>query len=114
MRIPAISTLIILLVACNGQRQGTTSGNNNTMEESAPEGMHHGTITTAFEAEGCPHLILLDNPPDRADPYLLPIGLDQRMLKDGVKLRFTYTPSRAPSGACGKGMPAVLENVTVR
>ena len=97
-----------VLTACNGSKT-TTAAESTT----APtEGVLTGTITTAFAAEGCAYLVVLDQPKELT--HLLPIGLDEQYLKDGVKLSFTYRMSRASSGNCAKGQPAILENISVR
>ncbi|MBK8340902.1 MAG: hypothetical protein IPK99_13290 [Flavobacteriales bacterium] len=97
-----------LLAACNGSKTAAA------VESSAPptEGLVTGTITTAFANEGCAYLVALDQPAEKS--HLLPIALDEQYLKDGVKLSFTYRLSRASSGSCAKGQPAILENISVR
>lgn len=72
---------------------------------------HTGTITTAFAGEGCPVLLMLDGKAE--EPILLPIALDERYNVHGMRLSFTWRPSRASSGACMKGMPAILEDIRV-
>jgi hypothetical protein len=101
--------LVWLLAACAGTRSKPNNG-----DPPPPPGYLHGTVTTAHAAEGCPFLVQLDDATGREDPFLLPIALDPRFLQDGLKLRFTYRPSRAPSGQCLKGQPAILEDISLR
>ncbi len=70
-----------------------------------------GVLTTAHTSHGCPYLVEADV--DGAKVLLIPIGLDEKYLKDGTKLSFTYRPSRASSGECHEGQPAILEEVSV-
>lgn len=101
---------ISLLVACHGNRAATgTSGSEETTEQMGTR--HTGTITTDFAKEGCPVLLMLDGKAE--EPMLLPIGLDDRYKDHGMRLSFTWRPSRAPSGSCLKGMPAILEDIRV-
>ncbi|MBK7086096.1 MAG: hypothetical protein IPH53_16100 [Flavobacteriales bacterium] len=104
----ASALTIGLLAACNGRK--TTAAVEST--GSAVEGLLTGTMTTAFANEGCAFLVVLDQPTEFT--HLLPIALDEQYLKDGVKLSFTYRLSRASSGNCAKGQPAILENISVR
>lgn len=109
MRLPLLCALIPgLLAGCNGSKPATT------VETTSPpvEGLMTGTLTTAFAEEGCAYLVALDQPTEVT--HLLPISLDEQYLKDGVKLSFTYRLSRASSGSCAKGQPAILENISVR
>jgi hypothetical protein len=66
----------------------------------------------AYAAEGCPHLVEITTPEGKQ--WLIPIALDTQYLKDGLKLRFKHRPSRASSGSCTKGQPAILEEIVVQ
>lgn len=78
-------------------------------------------VTGAFAPEGCAWLVRIDdtfahpaNGMNFGIPELiLPIALDPQYAKEGLRLRFTYRLSRASSGACTKGIPAILENITL-
>lgn len=51
---------------------------------------------------------------DHADNlYLIPIALDDKYKQNGLQLTFKYRPSRASSGECRKGNPAVIEEVSI-
>jgi hypothetical protein len=69
-----------------------------------------GTVTTAYESDGCNYLIHLKEPIEQTK-FLLPIGLDEEFLTNGMELKFTFIQSRAPSGNCYIGMPAILSNI---
>ena len=73
--------------------------------------VHSGTITLGAASEGCPLLLRLD--PEKEGQWLLPIALDEQYQKEGLRLKFSYRPSRASSGSCTKGTPAILENIHV-
>jgi hypothetical protein len=73
--------------------------------------MHSGTVTLSQAKEGCPLLVRLD--PQKTGEVLIPIGLDDKYQKEGLQLKFSYRPSRASSGECMKGTPAILEDITV-
>ena len=73
--------------------------------------IHSGTIMLGAAAEGCPLLLRLD--PEKEGEWLLPIALDEQYLKEGLRLKFSYRPSRASSGSCTKGTPVILENIHV-
>ena len=70
-----------------------------------------GLITSQFAEEGCPWLVQITTRGQEA--FLIPIALDEQYLKNGMRLRFTHRPSKASSGRCGKGDPAILENIVV-
>lgn len=68
-------------------------------------------IVTMKGAPDCPVLIMPDA--GSGETPLLPIGLDKQYLVEGMHLKFTYRPSRASSGNCFKGTPAILEDIHV-
>lgn len=112
-------TVTIALLGCSNSKEigsEQMEGPGDPLEvESKPVEDHqyiHGTLTTAYEMDGCPHLIHLQAPLEDGTEFLLPVGLDKKFLVNDMKLKFTYLPSRAPSGNCYIGMPAVLSNVS--
>ncbi len=96
-----------LLWGCAGGKS-TPSGTSPP----PPPGHTLGTVTLAHAADGCPVLVALE--PPGTPGFLMPVGLDERYRKDGLKLSFTYTLSRINSGGCAKGTPAVLDSIAVR
>ncbi|MCB9193756.1 MAG: hypothetical protein H6597_04415 [Flavobacteriales bacterium] len=70
-----------------------------------------GTVTSEHAAEGCPWLVRIDDA--GGTRYLIPVALEDKYLRDGSHITFTYRPSRANSGNCGLGDPAILEGVKV-
>ncbi|MEO8069098.1 MAG: hypothetical protein ABI599_15480 [Flavobacteriales bacterium] len=98
-----------LLVACNKTKPVVA-------EPVAPASLatpdfHTGVVTTAQAKGGCPFLVIMDS--GEGNKALIPIGLDEKYLKDGLKLSFKFRPSRASSGGCLTGRPAILEEVSV-
>lgn len=70
-----------------------------------------GVVTTAYAQKGCPLLVEMNNA--EGPKLLIPMGLDEKFAKHGLKLKFKFTPSRAPQGTCMEGRPAVLEDVSI-
>lgn len=70
-----------------------------------------GVVTTAYAQKGCPLLVEMNNA--EGPKLLIPMGLDEKFAKHGLKLKFKFTPSRAPQGSCMEGRPAVLEEVSI-
>jgi len=70
-----------------------------------------GKVTTAHAADGCPYLIMLKTPLEDGKQFLLPIGMDEEYLQDGLSLKFVWGVSRASSGNCYTGQPAILSNI---
>jgi len=107
VRLLPLLALALSVPGCAGGRQ-TPSGDTSA----APAGRTFGTVTLLHAAEGCPVLVALDPPGEIG--YLMPLELDLRYRKEGLRIGFTYTLSRAHSQGCAKGTPAVLENVGTR
>ncbi len=98
-----------LFYAC-GAKKTSLDNSAAVAQQEANNGFNTGRVTTAFAGDGCPLLIRVD----RADNlYLIPIGLDEKYKQNGLQLTFKYRPSRASSGDCRKGSPAVIEEVSV-
>ncbi len=90
---------------------GSCSKSKPVVEAPAePVLMYSGIVTLSQAKEGCPVLIRLD--PQKTGEVLIPIGLDEKFQKEGMQLKFSYRPSRASSGSCMKGTPAILEDIT--
>ncbi|QQR86984.1 MAG: hypothetical protein IPJ76_01785 [Flavobacteriales bacterium] len=70
-----------------------------------------GVVTTAYADNGCALLVEMANA--EGPKLLIPMGLDEKFAKHGLKLKFKFTPSRAPQGSCMEGRPAVLEEVSI-
>lgn len=102
-------TACALLCACGANK--TSVDNSAAVEQQeANNGFNTGRVTTAFAGDGCPVLIRVD----RADNlYLIPIALDEKYKQNGLQLTFKYRPSRASSGDCRKGSPAMIEEVSI-
>ena len=115
------STLYVFgAIGCESNKKVADSSSTSTemVQEEVTEvnekEFTYGKVTTAYESDGCNYLIQLKEPIGEDIKFLLPIGLDEEFLTNGMMLKFTYTLSRAPSGNCYIGTPAVLANVTSR
>ena len=106
-RVNGLLAAIVVLVGCAGGKSTPSGGPGGP-----PPGHTLGTVTLAHAAEGCAVLIALEPPGELG--HLMPVGLDERFRKEGLKLSFTYTLSRIHSGGCNKGTPAVLDSIAVR
>jgi hypothetical protein len=102
---PLTLLLALALAGCGNTKPATTEA------PVEPVIMHSGTVTMKGERDGCPLLVMLD--PASSKQMLIPIGLDDKYRKEGLQLKFSYRLSRASSGECGKGTPAILEDITV-
>lgn len=98
-----------LLWACGSNKTNVDSTAAIEQQE-AGNGFSTGRVTRAFEGDGCPVLIRVDHSDNL---YLIPIGLDEKYKQNGLQLTFKYRPSRASSGDCRKGNPAVIEEVSI-
>ncbi len=104
-----VLTACALLWACGSNK--TSVDNSAAVEQQeANNGFSTGRVTTAFAGDGCPVLIRVDHADNL---YLIPIGLDEKFKQNGLQLTFKYRPSKASSGDCRKGSPAVIEEVSV-
>jgi hypothetical protein len=82
-----------------------------------------GVVTSEQKRMGCDLLIrvitkedvdkVTDSTSLFTTTYLYPVQLDEKYRKDGLKIKFRYRPSRAFSGACVVGMPAIFEEVSL-
>jgi hypothetical protein len=104
----ATGLCMALLSSCGNSKPATTSAPAPTAE---PTIMRSGTVMLGLAKEGCPLLIRLD--PQKSGEVLIPIGLDERYWKEGMQLKFSYRVSRASSGACKQGTPAIIEDISV-
>ena len=104
-----LAALILLSVACGAKKQSVDSAAAVEQQE-ANAGFSTGTVTTAMVSDGCPLLVTLDGV---NKVFLIPIGLDERYRRNGLKLRFKYRPSKASIGECRKGQAAILEEISL-
>ena len=113
MRNSALTALaaIALLVACNKTKPAAEATPPPPPPPTTALDFHTGVVTMAHAAHGCP--LLVETATSEGTKLFIPIGLDEKYHKDGLKLKFTFRPSRASSGACNEGRPAILEDVSV-
>lgn len=102
---------IAWLVACNKQKPAAEATPEPPPPPATAVDLYLGVVTMAHASHGCP--LLVETTTGEGTKLLIPIGLDEKYHKDGLKLKFSFRPSRASSGACQEGRPAVLEDVTV-
>ena len=105
----ATLTVCALLCAC-GSHKTSVDSSAAVEQQEANNGFSTGKVTTAFAGDGCPVLIRVEHADNL---YLIPIGLDAKYKQDGLRLTFKYRPSKASSGDCRKGSPAVIEEVSI-
>ncbi len=87
-------------------------------ENPSRQGPVTGEVTTDFYSSGCNFLIrILDGENEKKELLLqtvyFPVALDSSYLVNGLKMKFTFIPSKAFSGACTRGMPIVLSDIEV-
>ncbi len=102
-------TITAMLAACGAKKTSVDSAAAIEQQE-ANNGFSTGRITNAFASDGCPWLIRVDHADNL---YLIPIALEEKYKQNGLQLTFKYRPSRASSGECRKGSPAVIEEVSI-
>ncbi|MBK6777514.1 MAG: hypothetical protein IPG74_17295 [Flavobacteriales bacterium] len=107
-----LAGVLVFLCACTCKKPSTEAAAPPTpAPASSGAARYTGVLTAAHASHGCPYLVEADV--EGAKVLLIPIGLDEKYLKDGTKLTFTYRLSRASSGECHEGQPAILEEVSV-
>ena len=109
MRAHLITAVGLVLAAC-GTPKPATENTAAIESQEAGNGYSVGRMTSAHVSEGCAWLVKLE---DAGGLVLLPIALEDRYKKDGLRLKFRYRPSKASSGDCLKGSPAILEEITI-
>ena len=106
---------LVFSVSCGGNRTTPATDPTPASETSEETLSNTGTsvldgfVTAAYAADACPWLLQVTT--RGAEEWLIPIALDERYLVEGQRLRFTARPSRASSGSCSRGRPAILEEV---
>lgn len=76
------------------------------------EGKYLGTVTNQFSQKGCNWLVKYNDGGEHK--YLIPVQLEGRYKKNGLKIEFGFYLSRIKQGNCQMGQPAVLENIEPR
>ncbi len=109
MKKALIVAFAALLAACGAKKTSVDSPAAVEQQE-ANNGFSTGRVTKAFAGDGCPWLIRVDHSDNL---YLIPIALEEKYKQDGLQLTFKYRPSRASSGECRKGSPAVIEEISI-
>lgn len=99
----------LILWSC-GSRITSVDSPEAIAQQEANNGFSTGRVTTNYAGDGCPLLIRVEGVDGL---YLIPIALEEKYKQDGLRLTFKYRPSRASSGDCRRGSPAVLEEITV-
>lgn len=107
--IAAMALMACMAMACGASKTSVDSPEATQLQE-AGQGFSTGVVTTDHVAEGCAVLVQVDGV---KNVFLIPIGMEDRFKRDGLKLRFKYRPSRASIGECRKGQAAILEEITV-
>lgn len=92
MKITFLALTMILITSCGTQKEVVKSGDGAAnVEQIANDGMIVGIVR--MNAKGCP--LYLDANENGEAITMYPVNLDEKYKKDGIRLKFTYTPSRA-------------------
>jgi hypothetical protein len=92
MKIILLAITSILIASCGTQKaavQSNDEGSNS--EQVANDGMVVGIVR--INPKGCP--LYLDANENGEAITMYPVNLDEKYKKDGIRIKFTYTPSRA-------------------
>lgn len=112
----AVCVVVVAMVGCGSTKRSATivtpTPATTTTSTTTDEAFSFGRVTNGFANDGCPWLISIEK--EGSTIYLIPIALDDQYKKDGLHLKFTYRPSKASSGGCMKGQPAILEGITIQ
>lgn len=102
---------VMLLVGCKSKKNANTSAKNTPTQEveTFQEEKRLGIVRLNAK-EGCPVLIEL-NEPIGEDTYLIPVSFDEGYKQEGLHIEFRYSISRAHTGDCHSGIPAVLRDL---
>lgn len=114
-KITQFTLLIGLMTMTMSSACDEKAKNNSDMKDKVDnptELKHEGIVSREHAEDGCDYLIKL-NESINGSNYLIPIGIDDKYKKQGLKLKFTFRSSRASSGSCNHGNPAILENIEV-
>lgn len=107
--------ILLFSSACNSQEEasGSTAPTDVEASPEAPEDAEYltGSVVTTLESEGCAVLVQLDEPIENGVGFLMPVGLSSEYVQHGTRIKFTWRSSRAPSGNCYMGKPAILSNI---
>jgi hypothetical protein len=100
------SALLVLFVSSCATNKPSVS-----QESELDKGKTLGVVTNEFEKDGCLWLIKLEG---QNDTYLIPVQLEDKFKKNGLKVEFAFHYSRISQGACQIGQPAVLEDIMAK
>ena len=91
MKILTLIFIVCVLASCAATTK-TTADVNTTSESIANDDVTSGIVRTEYK--GCPALI--ETTEDGQLVKLYPVNLDEAFKVNGLKIFFTYTPSKAP------------------
>jgi hypothetical protein len=92
MKIVFLALTLILVASCGTQKEAVQSNENSSnVEQTANDGMIVGIVR--MNPKGCP--LYLDANENGEEITMYPVNLDEKFKKDGIRIKFTYTPSRA-------------------
>jgi hypothetical protein len=102
-----IAALAFTVLSC--KTSSNAELDSTSKEEIANDGSVNGTVYVSLK--GCPALILVDNGTDQVRYY--PVNLSDEYKQDGLKISFTFVPSRAmqPEGCTLVDMVVSVDNV---
>ncbi|MFN5147856.1 MAG: hypothetical protein ACK5EK_02515 [Flavobacteriia bacterium] len=110
MKIFIMAFTAILFTSCGIQKEVSGSNSSATdAEQSTDDTMIVGIVR--MNPKGCP--LYLDANENGEAITMYPVNLDDKFKKDGIRLKFSYTPSRAMQPEdCNVTKVVALENVT--
>ena len=110
MKILFLALTAVLIASCGTQKEVVVSNDNGAnVEQVTKEGMLVGIVR--MNPKGCP--LYLDVNENGEAITMYPVNLDEKYKKDGIRLEFTYTPSRAMQPEnCNVTKVVALDNVT--
>lgn len=115
MRFILIFAISAIIFACNTAKETPINPEKEVeiveekVEELKKPEIIIGKVRVSKEGEGCP--VLIEAYRNGEMFILYPLNLIERYKLDGMKIKFTYTPSKAPLPAnCQADVVGVLEN----
>ncbi|MFK7786379.1 MAG: hypothetical protein AB8B56_14765 [Crocinitomicaceae bacterium] len=101
--------LLITLAVLSSSSCEDTMQTNTSKEETQEASGTPAIVTTKFADEGC--AVLLEMEEEGQKVLLMPIELEEKFKKDGLKVSIEFTFSRIMQSECQKGRPIVIQSI---
>lgn len=110
MKILFLALTLVLVTSCGTQKEVVQSNDGNAnVEQITNDGMIVGIVRV--NPRGCP--LYIDATENGEALTMYPVNLDEKYKKDGIRIQFSYTPSRAMQPEdCNVTKVVALDNVT--